>query len=205
MANPTVFSLLNTWTLTDNRIILGNGNGDQIIVQFPTQQSGNNTFQVGNGNGDQILLSEFAGGPSAGGDHFITGTGIGDIVLAIPAHTNPDTFAFALGTGGINFITVGRAQQLDQVVVNSSGGNGNTLGNTLVQEAASPVGTTLAQFIAGLGPLVQGDTYVGNDSAGHTFIVTDTQNGGIGAIDIVGVSGVFTHSTISHHVLTLMV
>jgi hypothetical protein len=217
--NIPAYGVVGVNNLTNNTITFGdgqsdsfslqhstwNGDGDQIYTSGSTQQSGNNTFQVGNGNGDQIILSASAGGPTAGGDHFITGTGIGDQVLAFPAHTNPDTFAFALGTGGINFTTVGRAQQFDQVVVNSSGGNGNALGNTLVQEAASPVGTTLAQFIAGLGPLVKGDTYVGNDSVGQTFIVTDTQNGGIGAIDIVGVSGLFTHSTISHHVLTLMV
>ena len=58
--------------------------------------------------------------------------------------------------------------------------------------------TTLAGFIGTLTP-VNGHTYVGYNAA-DTFIVTD-YNSHIGAVEVVGI---FTHSTVSNHVLTLV-
>ena len=113
------------------------------------------------------------------------------------AHTDADTFAFALGTTGVNFTTVSGAAAGDHVVV-----NGGQLGNTLL--SASTTDTTLASYISSLGTLTKGDTYVGfiNTTSAHdTFIVTDTASGQTGAIELTGVA--FQHSTLANHVLTL--
>ena len=75
----------------------------------------------------------------------------------------------------------------DQVVVHSHG-NGNALGNKLVQEGNNTVTPeTLSQFIAfitGIGPLERGHTYIGhalfdpdNGDQQAELIVTDTQSG----------------------------
>ena len=111
------------------------------------------------------------------------------------AHTNADTFGFALGTTGVNFTFVSGAAVGDHVVV-----NGGQLGNTLL--SASTTDTTLATYISSLGTLTKGDTYVGfNTSANDTFIVTDTASGQTGAVELTGVA--FEHSTLANHVLTL--
>ena len=131
---------------------------------------------------------------SPGGDYIATGTGAGDVVL-VGAHTNADTFGFALGTTGVNFTTVSGAAAGDHVVV-----NGGQLGNTLL--SGSTGDTSLAAYITSLGTLTQGDTYVGfNTNAHDTFIVTDTATGQTGAIELTGVA--FQHSTLANHVLTL--
>jgi hypothetical protein len=208
--------LLDRGTFSKNTIILGNGNAD--FVAAGNAPSSNNTIQVGNGQGDTITL-----GGGAGGDHITTGTGAGDLVQ-VGVHASADTFAFSLGTGVVtgasaNYTTVfgaqGSAQGGDQLVLNSNG-NGNALGNTLVTEAPSPSDTTFAQFIAGLekAGLEKGDTYVGSTTLDPslitgpegggpgpaTFIVTDTQSGKIGAIELAGVHTV----GIANHVLTLL-
>jgi hypothetical protein len=59
--------------------------------------------------------------------------------------------------------------------------------------------TDLTGFIQDLKTLHTDHTYVGNDGS-DTFIVTETQGGQIGAIDIEGVHTV----GIVNHVLTLL-
>jgi hypothetical protein len=59
----------------------------------------------------------------------------------------------------------------------------------------------MASFITSLGTPTKGETYVGY-TATDTLIVTDTQSGKIGAIDIVGVFHI-TQANIASHVLTL--
>jgi hypothetical protein len=81
----------------------------------------------------------------------------------------------------------------------NSNGNDNALGRTLIP--VNNGATSLASFITDLGKLGKGDTYVGNDST-DTFVVTDTQSGKIGAIDIVGVLHP-TQANLVNHVLTL--
>ena len=128
---------------------------------------------------------------------FIT-TGIeANDLVSVQAHTNPDTFAFALGTGvGGNFTTVSGAAVGDHVVV-----NGGQLGGTLIQASTPTSATDLATFITSLGPLTKGDTYAGfNQSANETFIVTDTHDGQIGGVEITGHA--FAHNSIAGHVLT---
>ena len=115
--------------------------------------------------------------------------------VTVGAHTDADTFAFALGTTGVNFTTVSGAAAGDHVVV-----NGGQLGNTLL--SGSTTDATLATYISSLGTLTKGDTYVGfNTSANDTFIVTDTASGHTGAIELTGVA--FQTSTLANHVLTL--
>jgi hypothetical protein len=156
--------------------------------------SSNNKITLGNGQNDSVTLGPTSTSP--GGDVLATGTGAGDTVT-VGAHTDADTFAFALGTSGANFTTVSGAAAGDHVVV-----NGGQLGNTLLSGATAD--TTLATYIKSLGPLTKGDTYVGfiNTSSAHdTFIVTDTASGQTGAIELTGVA--FEHSTLANHVLTL--
>jgi hypothetical protein len=139
---------------------------------------------------------------NGGGDYIATGIGQGDMVT-VGAHTNADTFAFALGTNGSAFTEVIGALKGDQVAVNSNG-NGNALGNTLVPQITILPGSTLASFIGSL-TLTKGDTYTAlNDVDGTTggpmtYVVTDTQSGRIGAIELVGLHTV----SMSNHVLTL--
>jgi hypothetical protein len=114
--------------------------------------------------------------------------------VSVGWHTNPDTFAFAFGTNGKYFTTVTGAAAGDRVVV-----NGGQLGNTLVQGPTAAA--SLGAFITSLGTLTKGDTYVGWDAT-DSFVVTDAQSGKTGAIEVVGV---FTHSTLANHVLTLQV
>jgi hypothetical protein len=208
-------------SFSNNTITLGDGNIDSVVI---SGNSGNNNhITVGNGSNDVIVLGS-VGTTEGGGEYIATGTGGGDLVI-VRTHTSPDTFAFALGTGVVtgtspslsaNYTTVfgaqGAAQGGDQLVLNSSG-NGNALGNTLVTETASASGTTFAQFIAGLekAGLEKGHTYVGSTTSDPsllgeegpgpaTFIVTDTQSGKIGAIELAGVHTV----GIADHVLTLL-
>jgi hypothetical protein len=187
-------------TLSNNKIVFGNGDND--AMQFHGNSS-HNVVAFGNGSNDTI---ELGGGPAAsgGGDYIATGTGAGDKVTVF-THTNPDTFAFTLGTGIVtgtsaNYTTVigaqGSAVGGDHVVVNSNG-NGNALGNTLV--SVNNGATSMASFITDLGPLQKGQTYVGNDTT-DTFVVTETQSGRVGAIDIADVHTV----GITNHVLTLL-
>jgi hypothetical protein len=69
-----------------------------------------------------------------------------------------------------------------------------------VSDGALPAATTLSSFInAVVGDPTKGHTYIGNNGT-ITFIETDTASGQVGAVEIVGV---FAHSTISNHVLTL--
>jgi hypothetical protein len=149
-------------TLSNNTIVFGNGDSDTMTF---LGGSSHNIITFGNGSNDSIELGSVIS-PS-GGDYIATGTGAGDRVT-VGSHTNPDTFAFSLGTGVVtgtsaNYTTVvgaqGSAQGGDQLVLNSSG-NGNGLGNTLVTETALlPAGTTMASFIASL-TLAKGHTYV---------------------------------------------
>jgi hypothetical protein len=212
-ARDYVYTVVGPGSIDNSKITLGNGAGDavnsagsisnDVIIfgkgandQMYINGSSNDTIIMGNGQGDSVNIA-----PGYGGDHIATGTGQGDSVN-VGLHTSADTFGFALGTGVVtgtlaNYTTVTGAQQNDQVVVYSIG-IGNELGNTLVLKT-NVTATNLTEFIQDLGPLQKGTTYVGND--GHdTFIVTETQHGGIGAIDIAGVHTVGT----ANHVLTLL-
>jgi hypothetical protein len=67
---------------------------------------------------------------------------------------------------------------------------------------------TLAEFIAGLPTLEKGHTYVGSttDDPNYveglaTFIVTDTQSGKIGVLELVG--GAAINVSIADHVFAL--
>jgi hypothetical protein len=62
--------------------------------------------------------------------------------------------------------------------------------------------TYIGLLISSQGPLTNGDTYVGfNEAAKETFIVTETQSGQMGAVEIVGHA--FANNSIAGHVLTL--
>jgi hypothetical protein len=191
-------------TFDNNTIVLGNGNCDQIGIGTHSEDS-YNTLTVGNGQKDSINIFTASGG----GDLITTGTGAGDQV-EISNHTIADTFAFSLGTNGSAFTTVsatepgGGALPGDQIVANTNGnGNayGNALGNTLVA-VTNVMATDMAGFINDLindlGPLQKGDTYVGNNGS-DTFIVTETQSGKMGAIELQGVHTV----GMGNHILTV--
>ena len=181
--------MLANGTFSSNTIILGNGAND--VVGGINSASSMNKITVGSGSGDLIALCA-----GAGGDQITTGTGAGDQVF-VGAHSNPDTFAFALGTNGINFTTVSGAAAGDHLAV-----NGGQLGNTLSALSGATNDTSLASYINSLGTLTKGDTYVGfNASANDTFVVTNSQTGQTGAIELTGVA--FQHSTLANHVLTL--
>jgi len=129
-------------------------------------------------------------------------------MVNVATHTNADTFGFALSTGGTasSQTTVTGAQAGDHVAVGNSSGlvltKPNGLGNTLVQEGAIAGLNSVNTFITYLGSyggLTKGATYTA-DNGSSTFIVTDTQNGNTGGVQIVGV---FEHNSITHHVLTL--
>jgi hypothetical protein len=177
---------------SNNTFTFGNGAGDFVDIFGP---SSNNKITLGNGQGDSVGLGKMSTTDvtSPGGDYVATGTGASDIVT-VGAHADADTFAFALGTTGVNFTTVFAAAAGDHVVV-----NGGQLGNTLL--SGSTVDLSLADYIGSLGTLTKGDTYVGfNTSVHETFIVTDTASGHTGAIEI---TGAFQTSTLANHVLTL--
>ena len=182
-------------------ISLGNGIGDSVRV---FGGSSHDLIIVGNGNLDQITLNAPSSGTATGGDTIITGTGNSDTVN-VAAHTLADTFGFALGTGAtaLSQTIVTGARVGDQVAVGNNSGlvltNGEGLGNTLVQKGAVGGLTTVNGFITFLGVLTKGDTYTA-DSGGNTFIVTDTSNGHVCGVEIVGV---FEHNSIAHHQLTL--
>jgi hypothetical protein len=103
----------------------------------------------------------------------------------------------------------------DQVVVDSQG-NGNALGDTLHFNPAAQFSGSVSgsDFIPTLeqvyGPLERGNTYVITGQAGNihsgfesaTWVLTETQSGKIGAIELLGVAygGAFG---IADHTLTL--
>ena len=185
--NGTYDMLTAGGAISSDTITFGNGAGDYLTSD---SDGGSNRISFGNGNDDLAVLT----GSSQGGDYFATGTGSGDTV-SVGAHTKADIFAFALGTNGTNFTTVSGAAAHDQVEV-----NGGELGSKLV--SASTGDDTLSSFISSLGKLTKGDTYVGfNTAANDTFVVTDPQSGQTGAIEL---TGVFQHSTLANHVLTLL-
>jgi len=180
-------------------ITFGNGSNDLLLAQ----RSSHDLIIVGNGNNDQIMLNFAFSGTAIGADTIITGTGSFDAVV-VAAHTQADTFGFSLGTNGASFTTITGAQAGDHVAVGSGAGivrtDPNGLGSTLIQ--ASTTATDLASYISSLGPLTNGDTYVGfNETSKETFIVTGTQSGHTGAVEIVGQA--FDHNNIAGHVLTL--
>jgi hypothetical protein len=186
-------------SIDHDTITLGNGSNDLVLASG----SGHDLIIVGNGNNDQIILNFVFSGTAIGADTIITGTGSSDTVT-VAAHTNADTFGFSLGTNGTSFTTVTGAQAGDHVAVGNSAGlvltDPNGLGSTLIQ--ASTTDTTLASFIQSLGALTDGHTYVGfNQTAQETFIVTETQSGQTGAVEIVGQA--FANNSIAGHVLTL--
>lgn len=171
-----------------DEITLGDGSGDTVDV---TDVSSSNTIVVGNGNNDEIRLNNAHDLVNNGFDTIITGTGSSDTVL-VAAHTHADTFGFSLGTNGSSFTTVTGAQKGDHVI------SGDNLGNKVVAEpGTSPTMAFFFQFVALHSPS-SGTTYIGHSTT-DTFIVTDHQ-GQLGAVDIVGV---FNHSTVANHTLTL--
>jgi len=185
---------------SNNKITFGNGDGDYVSVTDGT--STNNQIIFGNGNNDAVTLPS-----GAGGDIIITGTGNSDTVQ-VGTHTSPDTFGFALGTGAtaLSQTTVTGAQAADKIAVGNTSGLVLTaaggLGNTLVQDGAIAGLNTVNDFINFLvshGGLTKGDTYTA-DSGGNTFIVTDTSNGHVGGVEIVGV---YESNSITGHILTL--
>jgi hypothetical protein len=184
-----------------NKIVFGNGDGDYVSVTDGT--STNNQIIFGNGNNDAVTLPS-----GAGGDTIVTGTGNSDTVQ-VGAHTTPDTFGFALGTGGtaLSQTTATGAQAADKIAVGNTSGLVLTaaggLGNTLVQDGATAGLNTVNDFINFLvshGGLTKGDTYTA-DSGGNTFIVTDTSNGHVGGVEIAGIA--FESNSITGHILTL--
>jgi hypothetical protein len=177
--------------ITNNKITLGNGEGDYVSV---SGASGNNKIVLGNGANDYVNLGFGAGVTSTGGDNIATGTGANDTVT-VGAHTNADTFAFAMGTNTTRFTTVTGAQSGDYVVV-----NGDQLGDTLVSKGFSS-GETLASFLASIVSPTTDHTYVGNNGA-DTFIFTDSPTGHTGVVDIVGVFNPI-QANLVNHVLTL--
>jgi hypothetical protein len=186
-------------SIDHDAITFGNGAGDAVTVGGG---SGHDLIIVGNGDADEITLN-VPSGTATGGDTIITGTGFFDAV-GVAAHTNADTFGFSLGTNGTSFTTVTGAQAGDHVAVGNSAGvvltDPNGLGSTLIQ--ASTTDTTLASYISSLGTLTNGDTYVGfNQTVKETFIVTATQSGQTGAVEIVGQA--FAHNSIADHALIL--
>jgi hypothetical protein len=124
--------------------------------------------------------SDSLGSPGVGGNTIFTGTGAGDTVT-VHAHTNADTFGFALGTSGSNFTTVIGAQDGDHI---------DSFGRHLVQ--ASTTASTLSDYITSLGTISSGNTYVGYNGT-DTFVVSDYHHK-TGAIDIVGNFDNFTFS-----------
>jgi hypothetical protein len=188
--------------ISNNKISFGNGNGDFVSTFGSFSTSTNNQIIFGNGNNDTVTLPS-----GAGGDIIITGTGNSDTVQ-VGAHTSADTFGFALGTGAtaLSQTTVTGAKAGDQIAVGNSSGlvvTNSGLGNTLVQDGAITGITTVNGLISYLnshGGLTTGDTYTA-DSGGNTFVVTDTQSGKVGGIEIVGVA--FEHNALANHVLTL--
>ncbi len=192
---PSVVPLFGQTMLSNDTIQFGNGNGDSVSGYA---SGGNNTIILGNGNNDVIALNVRAG---LGGDYLATGIGSGD-VIAVSNHTHADTFAFATFSSSLQFSNTSSgtkiygAQSNDKIEV-----NGGDLGDTLVSKGTLPAGTTLSSFINSVvGDPAKGHTYIGTNGT-NTFIETDTQNGHLGAIEIVGT---FAHSTISNHVLTLL-
>jgi hypothetical protein len=188
-----VSGLIKGMGASNNTFTFGNGIADNVEVFGP---SSNNKITLGNGQSDFVTLGPTSTSP--GGDYIATGTGAGDQVT-VGAHTDADTFAFALGTTGVNFTTVSGAAAGDHVVV-----NGGQLGNTLLSSGVTAA-PNLADYISSLGTLTKGDTYVAvsplTGAGPATFIVTDTASGQIGAIELTGVQ--FQHSTLANHVLTL--
>jgi len=188
--------LLAAGSIDHDTIILGNGDLDVVSVGG----SAYDLIIVGNGNFDHITLN--SSGTAIGGDTIVTGTG--SDAVQVGAHTNPDTFGLSLGTTGTSFTTITGAQAGDHVAVGNSAGivltDPNGLGSTLIQAATTA--TTLASYITSLGPLTNGDTYVGfnkDPTVNATFIVT--QSGQIGAVELVGHA--FDHNSIAGHFLTL--
>src|SRR5262249_18187686 len=177
---------------------------------------GNGVSVTGGSDDDTIIVTGVREGitldAGTGGDTIITVTGPGIKFLnnidtvSVGAHTHADTFGFSLGTSGTSFTTITGAQTGDHVAVGNSAGivltDPNGLGSTLIQ--APTTATTLASYINSLGALTNGDTHVGfnkDPTVNATFIVTETQSGQTGAVEIVGQA--FDHNSIAGHFLTL--
>ena len=181
------FDYLYIWgSSSDDTVNLGNGSNDYVNLE----DTAHDLIIVESGNSDNVFLG-VSSVTAVGGDTVITGTGAHDTVT-VEAHSNADTFGFALGTNGSSFTTVFGAQVGDHVV------SGNDLGNNAVSETGTFASLSdFFSFVTGLHP-ASGDTYIGRSNT-DTFVITDS-HGQFGAVDIVGV---FTGSTGGTHELTL--
>ena len=124
-------------------------------------------------------------GEATGGDTITTGTGLDTVTVT--AHTNPDTFGFALGTTASSYTMVTGAHTGDQVITASHNLAGTSNSN-LHDEGTGTNLTSMYNAVIGAISADKGQTYIGSDGF-NTFIVTDV--GGttatVGVIELVGV------------------
>jgi hypothetical protein len=203
MGNGAGDSVNVSFEASSSKIILGNGDGDSV---YALEIRGGNTIIVGNGTGDTVTL--YARQGPGGNDTVVTGTGLDAVNILGPSHS-PDTFAFALGTGGsaVSQTTVTGANPGDHIAVGNSKGlvlNNAGLGDSLLVQKGTIAGlATVNDFINYLtshGGLTKGDTYTADNGVNtfDTFVVTDTQGGQVGGIEIVGV---YENNTLAGHIL----